>query len=481
MSLDLAWMTIEQVAPLLAARKVSPRELVETLLGRIEQDGTRLNAFITVDAEGARREAVRAEAEILRGGYKGPLHGVPIALKDNIWTAGLRTTAGSRILHGFVPVEDATVVRRLRRAGAIVIGKTNMSEFAYGATNNNPHYGPTHNPWKLARTTGGSSGGSAAAVAAGCAYAALGTDTGGSIRIPAALCGVMALKATFGRVSCHGTMPLVPHYDHVGPIARSAGDLAIVLRAIAGHDVGDSMTSTAAVPDWPGQLRAGPPRSLRLGRPREYFFDRLAPEVVMAMNDVVRTFERAGCRVCEVRLPDLHAAMSHCTAYALAEATMVHRRMGFFPARSAEYGDDVRRRLEEGAEVRAEDYLDAAEAKRATDAAFAAAFADVDAIVAPATPIPATVIGQSSVAIRGENESVRSALIRLNRPANVAGVPSITIPCGRSPSGLPVGLQMIAAPLLEARLLQMAQLYIESCGEAWGRPAALTTETVVES
>jgi aspartyl-tRNA(Asn)/glutamyl-tRNA(Gln) amidotransferase subunit A len=472
MSVDLAWMTIEQIAPLVAARDVSPRDLVEVLLDRIQQVGRRLNAFITVDADGARDQAARAEAEILRGSYRGPLHGVPVALKDNIWTAGLRTTAGSSILGAFVPVDDATVVRRLRRAGAIVIGKSNMSEFAYGATNNNPHYGPTHNPWDLARITGGSSGGSAAAVAAGCAYAALGTDTGGSVRIPAALCGVMALKPTFGRVSCHGTMPLVPGYDHVGPIARSASDLAIVLRAVAGRDAGDPATSTAAVPDWPRQLRTRP-RSFLLGRPREYFFDRLAPEVAAAMDHVVRTFERAGSRVCEVRLPDLQLAVSRCTGYALAEATTVHRRMGFFPERAVEYGDDVRRRLEQGAEVRAEDYAAAAQAKRIIDAVFETALASVDAILAPTTPVTATPIGESGVTIDGEREPVRSALIRLNRPANISGLPSITVPCARTPGRLPIGLQIIAPLFAEARLLQIAQLYVENRGEAPDRPAAL--------
>lgn len=470
MSVDLAWLTIEQIAPLVATRKVSPRELVEVLLDRIQHVGTRLNAFITVDADGARAQAAQAEAEILHGGYRGPLHGVPVALKDNIWTAGLRTTAGSKILGAFVPVDDATVVHRLRRAGAIVIGKANMSEFAYGATNNNAHYGPTHNPWDLARITGGSSGGSAAAVAAGCVYAALGTDTGGSVRIPAALCGVMALKPTFGRVSCHGTMPLVPQYDHVGPIARSAGDLAIVLHAIAGRDISDLTTSTTAVPDWPQELRTRP-RSFRIGRPREYFFDRLAPEVAAAMDHAVRTFERAGSRVREVRLPDLQPAVSRCTDYALAEATMVHRRMGFFPSRAMEYGDDVRRRLEEGAEVRAGAYTAAAEAKRVIDAAFEAALANVDAILAPTTPVTATAIGESGVTIDGEHEAIRSALIRLNRPANIAGLPSITVPCSGAAGRLPIGLQIIASPFAEARVLQIAQLYVENRGEARERPS----------
>jgi aspartyl-tRNA(Asn)/glutamyl-tRNA(Gln) amidotransferase subunit A len=480
MSVDLAWMTIEQVAPLVAARDVSPRELVEALLRRIQQEEARLNAFITVNADAARGEAARAEAEILCGCYRGPLHGVPVALKDNIWTAGLRTTAGSRILAGFVPDEDATVVRRLRRAGAIVIGKTNMSEFAYGATNNNPHYGPTHNPWDLARITGGSSGGSAAAVASGCAYAALGTDTGGSIRIPAALCGVMALKASFGRVSCQGTIPLVPRYDHVGPIARSVGDLAIMLQAIAGHDVGDPTTSTMVVPDWPRELREGPP-SFLLGRPREHFFDRLAPEVTSVMEHAVRTFERAGSRVSEVRVPDLQPAASRCTPYALAEATTVHRRMGFFPPRAVEYGNDVRHRLEQGAEVRAEDYLAAAEAKRVIDAAFQTALACVDAILAPTTPVAATVIGESRVTIDGEDEAVRNALIRLNRPANIAGLPAITVPCGRTAGGLPIGLQIIAPLFSEARLLQIAQLYVDNRDEELGRPAALRAERVLET
>lgn len=477
---DLAWMTIEQVAPLVATRKVSPRELVDALLVRIQQDGGRLNAFITVDAERARSDAAHAETEILNGRYRGPLHGVPVALKDNIWTAGQRTTAGSKILAGFIPVEDATVVRRLRHAGAIVIGKANMSEFAYGATNNNPHYGATRNPWDLSRITGGSSGGSAAAVAAGCAYAALGTDTGGSVRIPAALCGVLALKATFGRVSCHGTMPLVPQYDHVGPIARSVGDLAIVLHAIAGHDPGDPTTSAADVPDWPGQLRQGPP-SFLLGRPGDYFFDRLAPDVSAAMDRAVQTFERAGARVREVRLPGLHEAASRCTRYALAEATLVHRRMGFFPARALEYGDDVRGRLEQGDEVSGEEAAAAVESKRIIDAAFESALAGVDAILAPTTPVPATVRGQSRVTIDGEDETVRHALIRLNRPANIAGLPAITIPCGRTSGGLPIGLQIIAPPFSETTLLQIAQLYVDSRSEELGRPTALTPERVIES
>ncbi len=472
MSSDPAWLTIEQVAPLIAKRKLSPRELLESLLCHIQQHESRINAFLTIDVEGSRVEAARAESEILRGRYRGPLHGVPVAIKDNVWTAGLRTTAGSKILADFVPVEDATVVRRLRRAGAVIIGKTNMSEFAYGATNNNQHYGATHNPWNLERTTGGSSGGSAAAVAAGFALAALGTDTGGSIRIPSALCGVIGLKPTFGRVSCHGTMPLVPAYDHVGPIARSTTDIALMLKAIAGRDPRDPTTASVSVPDWPRQLRSRN-HQFRIGRPREYFFDHLSPDVASGLEDAIRAFERAGAHVPEVRLPDLQQAAERCTAFAYAEATMVHRRMGFFPAREEQYGDDVLRRLKEGAEVRAVDYAAAAEAKRVVQAEFDAALANVDAILTPTVPLGATVIGQKTVVIGSREEAVRSAFIRLNRPANIVGLPSITVPCGFTSEGLPIGLQLIGRAFGEAQLLQIALLYVETSHQKVVRPTAI--------
>ncbi|HTK29599.1 MAG TPA: amidase [Vicinamibacterales bacterium] len=472
---ELAWLSIEEVAPLVAKRRLSPRELLDALLGHIERNDPLVNAFITVDAERSRRDARRAEADILRGRYRGPLHGIPVALKDNIWTAGLRTTAGSKILAQFVPVEDATVVRRLRRAGAVIVGKTNMSEFAYGATNNNPHYGAAHNPWNLERTTGGSSGGSAAAVAAGFAFAALGTDTGGSIRIPSALCGVVGLKPTFGRVSCHGTMPLVPSYDHVGPIARSAVDAAIVLSAIAGRDRRDPATRSVRVPDFVHDSRPG--GRLHLGRPVEFFFERIAPEVTSGVDAVVRAFEAAGAEVRDVRLPETARAAERCTAFAYTEATMVHRRVGYFPARQNEYGDDVRRRLALGAEVLAVDYAAEADARRLLRAEFAAALAAVDAILAPAVPVAATVIGQRTVRIASSDEAVRAALIRLNRPANITGLPAITVPCGFTRDGLPVGVQLIGRPFEEARLLQIARVYLESTRRAFIPPAAIAPVT----
>lgn len=476
MAPELGWLTIEQVAPLLASRKLSPRELLESVLGRSDEHEPRINAFLTRDVAGSRADALRAEAEILHGRYRGPLHGVPVAIKDNIWTAGLRTTAGSKIMADFVPAEDATVIRRLRCAGAIIIGKTNMSEFAYGATNNNPHYGATHNPWSLERTTGGSSGGSAAAVAAGFALAALGTDTGGSIRIPSALCGVVGLKPTFGRVSCHGTMPLVPAYDHLGPIGRSATDVALVLRAIAGHDSRDAMTASVPVPDFTERPHSRNHR-FRLGRPREYYFDHLSSDVAQGLERVTSRFEQAGAEIREVRLPDVLQATERCTAFAYAEATRVHRRMGYFPARERDYGDDVRQRLRLGAEVRAVDYAAAADAQRVLQAGFDAALANVDAILAPTVPVGATVIGQKTVIIGAREEAVRSALIRLNRPANITGMPSLTVPCGFTFDELPMGAQLIGRAFSEGLLLELARVYEETGHQADSRPTAIRSHS----
>jgi aspartyl-tRNA(Asn)/glutamyl-tRNA(Gln) amidotransferase subunit A len=460
---DLAWMTIEEVAPLVATRAVSPRDLLESVFRRIQQYNSTLNAYMTLDLERARADAQRAEAEILHDRHRGPLHGIPIALKDNIWTAGLRTTAGSKILADFVPAEDATVVRRLRRAGAVIVGKTNMSEFAYGATNNNAHYGPTRNPWNLERTTGGSSGGSAAAVAAGLAFAALGTDTGGSIRIPSALCGVVGLKPTFGVVSCHGTMPLVPPYDHVGPIARSPADAALMLKAIAGrHRRGPRAASKPLRGIPPDTAAAG--RAFQLGRPRDYYFDRLAPDVARCIDRALAEIEGAGAIVREVRLADLQQATDRCTPFAYAQATTVHRRMGYFPARARDYGADVLDRLQRGAEVLAIDCAAAEEARRTIRAEFAAALANVDAIIAPTVPIGAPAIGRPTVRIGHEEESVRNALIRLNRPANIAGLPSLTVPCGFDADGLPVAVQFVGRAFSEATLLQVASFYIQNAG-----------------
>ncbi len=455
---ELAFLPIERLASLLAKKKVSAVELTAAVLARIERLNPQLNAYLTVLAAEATAGARWVEREIRRGHHRGPLHGIPISLKDNIWTRGIRTTAGSRLLADFVPDRDATVARRLRRAGAILLGKTNLHEFAYGVTTNNAFYGPTHNPWAADHIPGGSSGGSAAGVAAGMCYASLGSDTGGSIRIPAAMCGIVGLKPTFGRVSCAGVVPLARSLDHVGPLARTVADAAIVLCAIAGRDPLDATTLARPVPDYLAELRR-PLRRLRLGWPREYFFDKLDAEVRRAVEAAARTFEQHGARMEEISLPHIGESVDPSTHIALAEATAFHQSAGYFPVRAPEYSQEVRTRLERGAEVRAVDYLKAFEAQKVVRADFEAAFTRVDAILAPTVPVPAPRIGAKVVTIGSEEETVRAALLRLNRPANFTGLPAISVPCGFTQKGLPIGLQLIGPAFDEARLLRIAYAY----------------------
>lgn len=451
---ELAFLSIDQAAKLLERKEISPVELVEACLARIERLNPHLNSFMTVIPDRARREARAAQRDIARGKWKGPLHGIPISLKDNIWSRGIRTTAGSKILADFVPQADSEVAARLKRAGAILLGKTNLHEFAYGVTNDNPHFGPARNPWNRERITGGSSGGSAAAVASGMCLASVGSDTGGSIRIPSALCGVAGLKPTFGLVSLQGIVPLAGSLDHAGPIARSATDACVILEALAGE-----YPRAAARPDY-RKLRRTLPKRLRLGWPDEYFFDRVDAEVRRLIEDAVAIFQSVGAEIQKVKLPRLKAALLPATNdIALAEATHYHESQGYFPARAAEYGDDVRKRLELGAQVSAVDYLRGLAKKRDAEADFEAAFERVDALVAPSTPIAAPRIGETEIKIDGEKETVRSALVRLNRPVNFTGHPAISVPCGFTQDGLPVAMQLIGPRWSEARLLWIAAAY----------------------
>jgi aspartyl-tRNA(Asn)/glutamyl-tRNA(Gln) amidotransferase subunit A len=453
---ELAFASIEPLAQQLRKKKLSPVELIQTMLARIERLNPQLNAYLTVTAEQALGDARRAEREILRGRWRGPLHGVPISLKDNICTLGVRTTAGSKILRDFIPQRNATVVRRLRGAGAIVLGKTNLHEFAYGVTTNNPHFGPTRNPWDPARIPGGSSGGSAAAVAAGLCFLSVGSDTGGSIRIPAALCGIVGFKPTFGLVSCHGVVPLAASLDHVGPLARTVPDAAILLGVLAGRDIGASRASK---------------RRLRLGWPRGYFWEKLDEEVRRLVEAAARSFEREGCALEEIALPHLSDSVEPSTQIALAEARHFHESAGYYPARAEDYSEEVRKRLELGGQIRAIEYLEALEVRQQVRGEFDAALANVDAILAPTVPVAAPRIAEERVRIGTEEEAVRGALLRLNRPANFTGHPAISVPCGFTRAGLPVGLQIIGRAFEEALLLRLAGVYEQSHKWCAARPA----------
>jgi aspartyl-tRNA(Asn)/glutamyl-tRNA(Gln) amidotransferase subunit A len=455
---ELCFLSIREASQMLRRRKISPVELLDAVSERIERLNPELNAFITVAAEQARADARRAEREIARGRHRGPLHGIPLPLKDNIETQGIRTTAGSKILADFVPARDADVVSALRQAGAVIIGKTNLHEFAYGITNENPHYGPARNPWDRTRVSGGSSGGSAVALASGMGFGSVGTDTGGSIRIPSALCGIVGLKPTFGRVSTRGVIPLSVSLDHVGPLARSVDDVALLLAAISAKE------HAFRAPAAGGRGRKSRRLRVTLGWPRDFFFEKVDDEVARAIETAVKLLEKRGARVRQASLPHLADSADAGTQIALAEALHYHQSAGFYPARAADYGADVRSRLELGGNVRAADYLRALDARAPIVAEFDAALAGVDAIVAPPAPIAAPRIGESVVKIRGEEETVRSALVRVSRPANFTRHPAISIPCGFTEEGLPIGMQLIARHWDEARLLEIAQFYESETG-----------------
>ncbi|MGD0907476.1 MAG: amidase [Candidatus Acidiferrales bacterium] len=462
---SLAFATIEELAALLAKRKVSPVELTELFLRRIERYNPLLNAFLTVTADHALAAARRAEKEISRSRgsilRNRPLLGIPIALKDNICTRGIRTTAGSRILRDFVPKADATVARKLARAGTILLGKTNMNEFAYGITGNNAHYGPVHNPWALDRMTGGSSAGSSAAVAAGLCVASVGTDTGGSIRIPSAFCGIVGVKPAFGRVSVFGTIPLAPSFDHVGPIARSVPDAALLLGLLAGRDSLDSTSSPRRVEDFRGAL-VKPFQTFRLGRPREHFWEKLDSKVRHAADSALRDFEKNGAVVREVSLPHLNESLEAATDISLAESLHTHKAAGYFPGRAGEYSEEVRLRIESGGNVPAIRYLEAFDIRKRALAEFDSAFHDVDAIAAPTVPFPAPPMGAEYVEMNGERISVRAAVVGMNRPPNFTGLPAISVPCGFTREGLPIGLQLIGRAFDETTLLRIAYSYERS-------------------
>jgi len=457
---DLVFASIEEVARLYRKRSISPVEVTKLILARIEQLNPKINAYITVTAELALAQSKKAEAELFapRGRKshhdRGLLHGIPISLKDNIYTKGIRTTAGSKILKDFVPLHDAEVWAKLQEAGAILVGKANLHEFAYGVTTNNPHYGPTRNPWDLNRIPGGSSGGSAAAVAAGLCYGSIGTDTGGSIRIPSSLCGVVGVKPGVGRVSVEGVVPLSPRLDFVGPLARTVSDAALLLDPIflRGKKEPSLLLS-----------RKSPARSLRkirLGLPKDLFFDVVSDDVYMVFHEAVKELQKEGATVKGISIPLLSETEEAGNHIAWPEATHYHQQAGWFPAHSAEYGEDVWTRLDLGTRISATAYLKALETRDKFIQQFHMTMADagVDAIVAPTTPIAAPLLGEENTRIGKENYPTRALLLRLNRPANLAGIPAISVPCGFTSVGLPVGLQLIGAITDELLLLRIAQV-----------------------
>ncbi len=456
-----------EVARMFRAGKASPVELTEAVLARIKRLNPRLNAYISVTAELAREQAKQAEKEL--GGSRkaksrvdrGLLHGIPVSLKDNIYTAGIRTTAGSRILKDFIPERDAPVVTRLKEAGAVLIGKTNMHEFAYGVTTNNPHHGPARNPWDEKRIAGGSSGGAAVALAAGLCHLSVGTDTGGSIRIPAALCGVVGLKTTLGRMDVTDVIPLAPSMDCVGPMARSVEDAAALFAVLVGDGKSNGKANKPRGKNKQAEATAGGVSQLRLGLPRQFFFEMNSPEVEKLFEAALGSLRKLGATVKAVSIPLLLETESAGNRLGFAEATLYHQKMQWFPERAAEYGDDVRARLIMGARLAAPDYLRALEERQKFIEQLRHAMENeqIDALVVPTTPIAAPLIGEEKTRIRDTDHPTRAMLLRHNRPANLAGVPAISVPCGFTGGGLPVGIEFIGTANADERLLQIAAVF----------------------
>jgi aspartyl-tRNA(Asn)/glutamyl-tRNA(Gln) amidotransferase subunit A len=442
--------TIVELSPRLRRKEVSPLELTRICLDRIEKLNPRLNAFITVTAESALAEAAAAEKEILRGEWRGPLHGIPISIKDLIDTAGVRTTAASALYQNRVPNEDAEVVRRLRNAGAVILGKNNLHEFAYGASSLVSFFGDVHNPWNTSHIAGGSSGGSAAAVSAGLCYAAIGTDTAGSIRLPAALCGCVGIKPTYGRVSTRGVIPLSWSLDHVGPLAATVADAAIVLQAIAGYDPLDIHSVDAPVSDYVGWLGENT-KTLRIGIPCAHFYDDLDAEVREAVEQALTAIRTlvAETREIAIEIP-ADRVVQNAESYAI-HADDVSRTPELYQAETV-------RRIRHGENISAVEYIRRRqdldrERRRARDI-----FSEVDLLVTPTTRIPAPAIAD----LKKDPAALRPAeisLLRNTRPFNVWGLPAISLPCGYTKSGLPIGLQIAGPPWREDLVLRLAYAY----------------------
>ncbi|MEX2303518.1 MAG: amidase, partial [Bryobacterales bacterium] len=400
--------------------------------------------------------ARRAEREIREGNYRGPLHGIPYAAKDLFYTKGIRTTVGSKILTDFVPGDDATVIEKLSAAGAILIGKAGLHEWAYGITSNNPHFGSIRNPWDTERIPGGSSGGSTAALAADLCSFSLGTDTGGSIRIPASFCGLVGLKATFGRVSRYGVFPLGHTLDHAGPFGRTVEDAALVYQAMAGYDARDTSSVDRAVtlPAFAPEARL---EGKTIGIPSSFYNQDVEPEIERATKEAVTVLQKLGAAVVEVKTPDIEEFNTIAQLILLVEAASVHHRR--LAERRADFGEDTRALLEAGRFILATDYLDAQRRRREFMRAFNLLLEQVDVIVTPTIPITAAKIGQKTVMISGKEWDVRLATTRFMRALNLAGLPLLSVPSGFDSGGMPIGLQIIGALFDEKTVLEVGHAY----------------------
>ena len=467
-SFNILNLTIKDLSQLISSGNISPIDLVEATLERISTLNPKLNAFITILEKSARKDAKNADSLIKEGKYRGPLHGIPVSLKDLIYVKGARSTSGSKILSNFVPQYDSTVVKRLKEAGAIIVGMNNTHEFACGITNINPHYGSSKNPWDINRMSGGSSGGSAVAVSAGMTPVSIGTDTSGSIRVPSSLCGLFGLKPTYGRVSKYGVQELAPSIDHIGPIARSAWDIAAVLQTIAGYDKLDSSTVDIPVPNFTKILSGEKPsedkesNKFKVGIPVEFFFDVIDSKVMRVFEKFVDRLQSCKVSTFSVHVEQTDKIFDSWRAIRLGESAAVHEQ--WIKTRRGDYGDNVIVMLEKGMEITAVEYINAHKMRKEIRTAFLRAMTDYDALLVPTTIIPAPMLDQTAVDINGDTIGVYQALSRLTTVFDIIELPSMNVPAGfveEEKSKLPIGVQLVGKPFDEATLLRIAHAYDE--------------------
>jgi aspartyl-tRNA(Asn)/glutamyl-tRNA(Gln) amidotransferase subunit A len=446
-----ALLSLTEVAQAIAQKRVSSREVTQSCLDRVAQWQPRLNAFMAIEADEALAAADAADAALAKGHNHGALHGVPLAHKDMYYDAGKVVTCGSKIRRDWVATTTATSLQRLKDAGTVRLGSLQMVEFAYGPTGHNPHYGAVHNPWNVHHITGGSSSGSGSAVAARLTFAALGSDTGGSIRMPAHFCGITGLKTTVGRISRAGAMPLSQSLDTVGPLARTVEDCALLLGLIAGADSNDPTAVGGDVPDYTAATR-GSLKGLTIGVPAAFYVDDLDAGTARILGETVATLKREGAQVVTVDLPEQRQLTAACQFVLAVEAAAFHKR--WLIERPQDYGAQVLMRLQNGLAMPAVSYLEAMRWRGPALAAHLAATAGVDAVLAPVAPSAAPTIAESDVGNSPDAEAMIQRLTRFTRPVNYLGLPSLAIPAGFTAAGLPVGMQLIGRPFDEATLLR---------------------------
>jgi aspartyl-tRNA(Asn)/glutamyl-tRNA(Gln) amidotransferase subunit A len=462
---DLIYSSVSEIAERVARRAISPVELTRMMLERAERLNPRINAFVTLTADLALAQARKAEDEIMSGRYRGPLHGIPYSLKDLVETRGIRTTAGSPILRDFVPERDATVYERLNAAGAILLGKNNMLEFAYGSPH--PDFGVTPNPWNAQRGASGSSSGSAVATASGIGYGSIGSDTAGSIRIPAAWSGIVGLKPTNGRVSLHGIIPLGASLDTVGPLTRTVRDAAIYLNAIAGYDPRDPFSLNDPVPDYLVEMEQ-PARDIRVGFDPSVLDGNVDPQIVRAVHDAAESLRRSGVQVLPIELPDYTPVRGAAATVLLAEASAYHQ--DWLNETPELYSDAVRSRLRQGLQVSGVDFVHARDERFRARAQFLELFETVDVILTPVSvinPMPIDEVRAEMTLTASDPVKQRT---RFTAPLNLIGLPGLSLPCGRTDDGLPIGMQLIGRPFAEGTLLALGHRYEQETDWHTGHP-----------